>query len=134
MTALARRGRVPREALSRRAVLVLLLTLWCVALLVAGVGCWATYGEWCGAGDWPGSTLLLAVIALPGSLGTLFGIPLGPITRAGVVLWAVFWSLAIVLQAMALITGRRRYLALLATLLLPASWLWTVYAAGLMGI
>jgi hypothetical protein len=124
----------PHTVLEPRAMLVLLLALWCAALLVAGIGFRATYGEWPGVADWLSATLLLAVFALPASVGTLFGMPLGPWTGAAFLLWLGFWSLTGVLHAAALLTGRRRYAALLAAVLLPAAWLWTVHAAGMMGI
>jgi hypothetical protein len=113
---------------------VQLFGVWCAAWLVAGVGFRAEAGVWPEAGDWLLATPLLSVLALPIALGQLIGLPFLEPGGLDKLQWLAFWSVLGGLHVAALLTGRRRFVALAAAVLLPASWHWTLMAVGLMGI
>jgi hypothetical protein len=117
-----------------RASAGVLAAVWCGALLLAGVGFRATYGEWPGVYDWLVVTPLLTLFAIPAGLLHLFGLPFdGGSVMLGSVFLA-FWAVMLVLHVLALLTGSRAYVAAIAVLLVPAAWKWAVHAVGLMGI
>jgi hypothetical protein len=120
--------------LSGRAMLKLLAAVWVGALLLAGVGARAEYGEWPDVYDWLVVTPLLTVFAMPAGLLDLSGLPYHGGTAALHSAFFTFWFVMLVLHAGALRTGRRTYVAAIVAFLVPAAWKWAVHAVGLMGI
>jgi len=117
-----------------RASAGVLALLWFGALLLAGVGARATYGEWPGVYDWLIVTPFLTLFAMPAGLLDLLGLPYnGGSAMLGSVFLA-FWAVMLVLHVLALLTGSRAYVAAIAVLLAPAAWNWAVHSVALMGI
>ncbi|HEU4881236.1 MAG TPA: hypothetical protein VFT45_03295 [Longimicrobium sp.] len=123
-----------RDPLSPRAALALLAAMWAGALLLAGVGVRVTYGEWPGVYDWLVVTPLLTLFAMPTGLLDLFGLPYHGGSAMLHSVFLAFWAVMLVLHVLAVLTGRRVYVAAIAVLLAPAAWNWAVHASGLMGI
>lgn len=126
--------RATRDFLSARAAAAALAGLWLAALLLAGGGARVSHGEWPGVYDWLMVTPLLTLLAMPTGLLDLFGLPYHGGSALLLLVGLVFWSVMLVLHVLALLTGRRVYVALIAAVLAPAAWNWAVHASGLMGI
>jgi hypothetical protein len=122
------------DRLGGRATWTLLAAVWTGALLLAGLGVRARYGEWPGVVDWLVVTPLLTLFAMPAGLLDLLGLPYGGGTAMLHATFLALWAVMLVLHVLALLTGRRVYVALIAILLAPAAWNWAVHAVGLMGI
>lgn len=106
-----------------------LFGLWCGALVLAGVGFRVEHGLW---PTFPEATLLplaYGLIALPASAGCLFGSNL-----VGGAVMLLFWPAMLGLHAGAMYHRRWRYVAIVAAVLLPAGWNWTIKAATMMWI
>lgn len=103
--------------------------VWCGALVLASVGFRVKMGQWPTFEEGALLPLAYGLIALPASAGCLFG----PNLVGGAVM-LLFWPVMLGLHAGAMYHRRWRYVAIVAALLVPAAWNWTIQAVAMMWI